>query len=611
MRRRRAAALDARPAACARRVRRRRRAAAMAAGAAVGVRVDRGGGGSRCSRLCVRGRLGSGARRAASHDGRPRRGRRRAWASATRRGAPRSGSPTRCRGQWEGDRHRGRRRRRRLPPLSDAGTRFAFAVERVETAGRHRAARACRSPGTRSAARTATSTTCRTLVAGERWRLVVRLKRPHGTVNPHGFDVEAWLLENDLRATGYVRSSDAQRAARRLRRPRVGLRAARARPRARAHRRRVAGRAVRRRDRRAHDRRAARDSRSAVARVQPHRHRAPDQHLGAARDGVRGACGRARLSRSRGAARGSRRAFRRARSRHCVGVVAATLYVLLAGAQVPALRTLLMLAVAAVGPVLARPGTARVVWLWALVACSPGIRGPDSRRDSGCRSAPSACCSTRTPDGSRSRQPLRASRAHGAALRAAARTQALVTIGARAGHARAVPAGVARVAARECAGDSGRHVRRRAAGARWASSFRSALPWQAAHAVFAALMVPLEALSAAPGRGLAAACAAGVGGRRSRSPASPGSPRRAACPDAALGVARAPAAVRRASRAARAGDVRDDGARRRPGPRRGRADARGTRCSTTPGRATPTRPTPASGSSRRSCARRASGVSTA
>ena len=46
------------------------------------------------------------------------------------------------------------------------------------------------------------------LAAGERWRLIVRLKRPHGTVNPHGFDVEAWLLENGLRATGYVRDDE-------------------------------------------------------------------------------------------------------------------------------------------------------------------------------------------------------------------------------------------------------------------------------------------------------------------------------------------------------------------------------------------------------------------
>ncbi len=40
---------------------------------------------------------------------------------------------------------------------------------------------------------------------GERWRLVVRLRRPHGTLNPHGFDYEAWLLERGIGATGYVR----------------------------------------------------------------------------------------------------------------------------------------------------------------------------------------------------------------------------------------------------------------------------------------------------------------------------------------------------------------------------------------------------------------------
>ena len=43
------------------------------------------------------------------------------------------------------------------------------------------------------------------LRAGERWQFVLRLKRPHGTANPHGFDYEAWLLERDIRATGYVR----------------------------------------------------------------------------------------------------------------------------------------------------------------------------------------------------------------------------------------------------------------------------------------------------------------------------------------------------------------------------------------------------------------------
>jgi len=40
--------------------------------------------------------------------------------------------------------------------------------------------------------------------AGERWRFTLRLKQPHGTSNPGGFDFEAWMLERDLRAVGYV-----------------------------------------------------------------------------------------------------------------------------------------------------------------------------------------------------------------------------------------------------------------------------------------------------------------------------------------------------------------------------------------------------------------------
>ncbi len=48
--------------------------------------------------------------------------------------------------------------------------------------------------------------------AGERWELVVRLRRPHGNANPHGFDIEAWMLENGLRASGYVRGNDNRRS---------------------------------------------------------------------------------------------------------------------------------------------------------------------------------------------------------------------------------------------------------------------------------------------------------------------------------------------------------------------------------------------------------------
>jgi competence protein ComEC len=46
---------------------------------------------------------------------------------------------------------------------------------------------------------------------GERWQFQVRLKRPHGNANPGGFDYEAWLLERQIRATGYVRPVPPER----------------------------------------------------------------------------------------------------------------------------------------------------------------------------------------------------------------------------------------------------------------------------------------------------------------------------------------------------------------------------------------------------------------
>lgn len=42
--------------------------------------------------------------------------------------------------------------------------------------------------------------------AGERWKLTVRLKRPHTTYNPYGYDFEAWALAHNLRAIGTIRS---------------------------------------------------------------------------------------------------------------------------------------------------------------------------------------------------------------------------------------------------------------------------------------------------------------------------------------------------------------------------------------------------------------------
>lgn len=43
------------------------------------------------------------------------------------------------------------------------------------------------------------------LKAGQRWQFWLRLKQPHGFMNPGGFDYEGWLYQNKIRATGYVR----------------------------------------------------------------------------------------------------------------------------------------------------------------------------------------------------------------------------------------------------------------------------------------------------------------------------------------------------------------------------------------------------------------------
>ena len=44
------------------------------------------------------------------------------------------------------------------------------------------------------------------LQAGDMWKFSVKLKAPHGHINPHGFDYELWLWEQGLQATGYVRN---------------------------------------------------------------------------------------------------------------------------------------------------------------------------------------------------------------------------------------------------------------------------------------------------------------------------------------------------------------------------------------------------------------------
>jgi competence protein ComEC len=47
----------------------------------------------------------------------------------------------------------------------------------------------------------------RPVKAGQTWTFTVKLKRPHGTVNPGGFDYERWLFTEGIGATGYVRTN--------------------------------------------------------------------------------------------------------------------------------------------------------------------------------------------------------------------------------------------------------------------------------------------------------------------------------------------------------------------------------------------------------------------
>ena len=91
-----------------------------------------------------------------------------------------------------------------LPQLNERGERFELDVEDVKTP---QAGVPQHISLTWYLDRTDPEKSPPQLHAGERWQFMVRLKRPHGNANPHGFDYEAWLLERNIRATGYVRES--------------------------------------------------------------------------------------------------------------------------------------------------------------------------------------------------------------------------------------------------------------------------------------------------------------------------------------------------------------------------------------------------------------------
>ncbi|MEK7436542.1 MAG: DNA internalization-related competence protein ComEC/Rec2 [Pseudomonadota bacterium] len=96
-----------------------------------------------------------------------------------------------------------------LPQPFDGGVRFDFDVEQAVPAAAllpRRIALAWYNGASREEFRDAAF-----IRAGERWRFSVRLKRPHGNINPHGFDYESWLMQRDIGATGYVRPGGSSR----------------------------------------------------------------------------------------------------------------------------------------------------------------------------------------------------------------------------------------------------------------------------------------------------------------------------------------------------------------------------------------------------------------
>ncbi len=109
-----------------------------------------------------------------------------------------------------------------VPEVTERGLRFRFDVESVLTKAaivpRHISLNYYannpyhdRKDKNSSTQVSTASTSPNPFHAGQRWQLSVRLKRPHGASNPHGFDFEAWALSESIRASGSVKSKAGMR----------------------------------------------------------------------------------------------------------------------------------------------------------------------------------------------------------------------------------------------------------------------------------------------------------------------------------------------------------------------------------------------------------------
>ena len=97
-----------------------------------------------------------------------------------------------------------------LPEITEKGERFQFDVEKTLTQGakvpKHISLNFYGESNVPSTVQSAVQSAVNHFHAGERWQFSVKLKRPHTTYNPHGYDFEGWALENNIRAMGNISS---------------------------------------------------------------------------------------------------------------------------------------------------------------------------------------------------------------------------------------------------------------------------------------------------------------------------------------------------------------------------------------------------------------------
>lgn len=94
-----------------------------------------------------------------------------------------------------------------MPQSNEVRSRFVFAVESPPPGVPPRLLLSWYAPRERDLAAPPEP------LAGSRWEFALRLRAPHGSSNPHGFDYAGWLFARGIGATAYVREGRALPAA--------------------------------------------------------------------------------------------------------------------------------------------------------------------------------------------------------------------------------------------------------------------------------------------------------------------------------------------------------------------------------------------------------------